>query len=199
MTVVCGIKVCCLKQSKMEPFNFQMMVTCIQIVKASYVLLGDDAFALKRYMMKPYPQQNLTLDKRIYNYRHSRARRISENLFGILANRWRVYHTKILLHPDRMNSLILTTLALHNMLRKSPGSRNLYSPSTLADSLDENGIVIEGEWRSQECSNVLYPYKHLQEVTTPQLVLKMPETILRTTLCVKVLCEGAVDWQWDKC
>ena len=49
-------------------------------VKAPYVLLGDDAFALKRYMMKPYPQQNLTLDKRIYNYRHSRVRRISENL-----------------------------------------------------------------------------------------------------------------------
>ena len=96
-------------------------------VKAPYVLLGDDAFALKRYMMKPYPQQNLTLDKRIYNYRHSRARRISENLFGILANRWRVYHTKILVHPDRMNSLILTTSALHNMLRKSPGSRNLYN------------------------------------------------------------------------
>ena len=52
-----------------------------------YVFLGDDAFALKRFMMKPFPQQCLTGESRIYNYRHNRARRISENLFGILANR----------------------------------------------------------------------------------------------------------------
>ena len=52
-----------------------------------FVLIGGDAFALKKYMMKPYPQQNLTTERRVYNYRLGRARRISENLFGILANR----------------------------------------------------------------------------------------------------------------
>ena len=52
-----------------------------------YVFVGDDAFALKTYMMKPYPQKDLTAEKRIYNYPHSRSRRISENLFGILANK----------------------------------------------------------------------------------------------------------------
>ena len=35
-------------------------------------------------MMKPYPQSDLTFDKRTYNDRHSHARRISENLFGNL-------------------------------------------------------------------------------------------------------------------
>ena len=38
-----------------------------------YVFLGDDAFALKKFMMKPFPQQVLTGEKRTYNYRHSRA------------------------------------------------------------------------------------------------------------------------------
>ena len=52
-----------------------------------HVLGDDDAFALTPYLMKPFPQQGLTTQKRVYNYRHSRARRISENLFGILANR----------------------------------------------------------------------------------------------------------------
>ena len=52
-----------------------------------FVLIGDDAFALKKHMMKSYPQQNLTTERRVYNYRHSRGRRISENLFGIIANR----------------------------------------------------------------------------------------------------------------
>ena len=36
---------------------------------APYVFLGDDAFALKKYMMKPFPQQGLTQERRIYNLR----------------------------------------------------------------------------------------------------------------------------------
>ena len=39
----------------------------------SYVFLDDDVFTLKLYMMKAYPQQNLTLDKIVYNYDHNRA------------------------------------------------------------------------------------------------------------------------------
>ena len=65
-----------------------------------YVLNGDNAFALKPYLMKPYAQQGLDAEKRGYNNRHSRARRISENLFGILARRWRSMRNVLLLHPD---------------------------------------------------------------------------------------------------
>ena len=36
-----------------------------------FVLVGDDAFALKPYLMKPYAQQGLDAEKRVYNYRHS--------------------------------------------------------------------------------------------------------------------------------
>ena len=89
-------------------------------VIATYVFVGDDAFALKKSMMKPYPQQNLRADKRVYNYRHSRARRISENLFGILANRWRFFFTTINLEPKHFENIGLCTLALHNMFIKKP-------------------------------------------------------------------------------
>ena len=64
-----------------------------------YVLVGDDAFPLSRYMMKPYPQKYLCSEKRVFNYRLSRARRFSENAFGILANRWRVFRKPFLLRP----------------------------------------------------------------------------------------------------
>ena len=60
-------------------------------IKVPYVFVGDDAFALKTYMMKPYPQKNLTEKRRVYNYHYSGARRISENLFGILANKWHIF------------------------------------------------------------------------------------------------------------
>lgn len=40
-----------------------------------FVFVGDDAFALLKNFMKPYARQNLTDEKRIFNYRLSRARR----------------------------------------------------------------------------------------------------------------------------
>ena len=110
-------------------------------VIAPYAFVDDDAFALKKFMMKPYRQQSLTADKRVYNYRHSRARRISDNLFGIIANRWRIFFTTINLEPKYV--IVLSALALHKMLIKNPA----YRPGNLADTLLEDDEVLEGEWR----------------------------------------------------
>ena len=92
-------------------------------VIAPYVFVGDDAFALKKFMMKPYPQQTLTADKRVLKYRHSRARRISDNLFGISASRWRIFLTTINLEPKPVKNMVLSVLALHDRLIKIPAYR----------------------------------------------------------------------------
>ena len=34
-----------------------------------YVLVGDDAFPCTTTLMKPFPQSNLTMEKRVFNYR----------------------------------------------------------------------------------------------------------------------------------
>ena len=39
-----------------------------RLKKLPFVILGEDAFALKNYIIKPFPQRNLTIEKRIYNY-----------------------------------------------------------------------------------------------------------------------------------
>ena len=79
-----------------------------------YVIVGDDAFPRKPFLMKPYPERNLSIEQRIFGYRLSRARRVVENGFGILANRFRVFLSPLSLTPENVEKVALASCALHN-------------------------------------------------------------------------------------
>ena len=115
-----------------------------------YVIVADDAFPLKNHIMKPFAQSNLTDGKRIFNYRFSRARRTSENCFGILVNIFRVFHTKINLMPETASVITMACCVLHNLLRTmSPMS---YTPSHYVDRVSSSGDINDGEWRQEMSS-----------------------------------------------
>lgn len=54
-------------------------------------MVSDDAFPLKKFLMKPYQKQDLTEEEKVCNYRFSWARRVSENAFGIFESSFKVF------------------------------------------------------------------------------------------------------------
>ena len=85
---------------------------------------------------------DLDYEKLTYNYRPSRARRISENGFGILSFCWRIFRGPIDASPNNVSKITKACIALHN---------------NLADDVDrENnmGEILAGGWR-ENSSNLL--------------------------------------------
>uniref|UniRef100_A0A1Y1LAJ7 DDE Tnp4 domain-containing protein n=1 Tax=Photinus pyralis TaxID=7054 RepID=A0A1Y1LAJ7_PHOPY len=85
-------------------------------LKVPYVIVADDAFPLSERILKPYSSRNLNYECRIFNYRLSRARRMVESAFGILANRFRVLLNSINLSVDKVEVITLCSVVLHNFL-----------------------------------------------------------------------------------
>ncbi|KAJ8865773.1 hypothetical protein PR048_033295 [Dryococelus australis] len=102
-------------------------------------------------VMKPYPGYSpaSTSPNRISNYRLCRARRIVENVFGILAARLGVFLRPISLHRDKGKTVALTCIYLHNFLRQNTAAIDVYSPPGTFDVQDmDNGTVCPGSWKS---------------------------------------------------
>ncbi|XP_044746944.1 protein ALP1-like [Coccinella septempunctata] len=88
-----------------------------------YVIVGDEAFALMKNVMRPYCGKSLTHKKRIFNYRLSRARRYIECCFGILVNKWRIFHRPLNVNIEFSEDIIKACCVLHNYVRLRDGYR----------------------------------------------------------------------------
>ena len=123
-----------------------------------HVFVGDAAYPLKTYLMKPYPHKEQAACQRIYSYRVSRARRIIENVFGLLHKRFGVLRTTINLPPGKVKTIVLAIITLHNILRK------LASDVYIRDELPqpesrESSTVVAGEDSRISCG---YGRRHLR-------------------------------------
>ncbi|XP_023711674.2 uncharacterized protein LOC111866708 [Cryptotermes secundus] len=115
----------------------------------NFVFVADEAFALRENILKPFPCKDLTHEKQIFNYRLSRARRCAENAFGVLAARFRIFHTTINMQPLKVNDIVMACVVLHNFLRRNHGTQ--YTPGSMLDREDlEDTDVVEGDWRNEQ-------------------------------------------------
>jgi len=112
-----------------------------------HVIVGDEAFPLKTFLMRPYPGRGLTDGERNFNYRLSRARRVSENAFGIMASRWRIFHRVMEQRPDTVDEIVKATVVLHNFLMRDQhreqyvGGFDCDVDSCPDDSADRGGLA----------------------------------------------------------
>ena len=76
---------------------------------APHVTVGDEAFPLKTYLMRPYPgsQSKWDHEKSVFNYRLSRARRVVENAFGILSQKFQICQRTLQSLPENPDNIIL--------------------------------------------------------------------------------------------
>lgn len=119
------------------------------------VLVGDDAFPLTPYLMKPFSKHGpLSLKEKIFNYRLSRARRIVENAFGILVSKFRVYEKPIPLRPQVVDKIVRATCAIHNWQRKT-APQQYVQPQLVDQENVDSGVYQPGTWRSVNAGGLI--------------------------------------------
>ena len=156
-----------------------------------YCLVGDEAFPLKPYMLRPYPGKNgLTKEQHIFNFRLSHARRMIENTFGILASQWRILRKPIIANVDNVMKMVQAIICLHNWLREDDFGKDVYIAPHLIDR-DENNEFRPGSWRG-----IVEAGCALQDITHCGTNTSTRESIrIRNAFKDYFNNDGAVSWQ----
>lgn len=149
-----------------------------------FVLVGDDAFALRPNLMKPFPGQQLFPAKKVFNYRLSRCRRTIENTFGIMSAIWRVLHAPINLDASKTRKVVLATCALHNFML----CQKSYAPQDMGDCR----LPGPGSWRNDVASS---GFIDLERV--PSRDRGQDAKNIRSEFEDYFMTTGAVQWQFQ--
>ena len=92
-------------------------------LKVPYVFVADSAFAIHEHILKEFSNHNMSVKQRVFNYRLHRARRYVECAFGILSNKWRIFHRPLNVSKTFSINIVKACVVLHNIVRSRDGGR----------------------------------------------------------------------------
>lgn len=155
-----------------------------------YVLVADDAFAMRQNLQKPYSIRGLSMLQRVFNYRLSRARRIIENVFGLMSARFRVLLNTINLDPEKTKKVTLASCVLHNFLLTTNKAK--YAPTQSVDHYNADGQLVSGEWRNVMGNEGMFPTQNGTDYTP------VDARGIREEFQNYFVSEGDLPWQYDR-
>lgn len=159
-------------------------------INVTYFLIGDAAFPLSLFLMRPFAYLNLTASKMVFNYRLSRARRCVENAFGILAARWRIFRKPIIADKRNIIKMVKACICLHNFLIQVEMGN--YCPPGYTDTENE-GVLIPGLWR-QESSQALINLGRIGSNRATSTAMSQREYLKNYFLTLG----GCINFQWNR-
>lgn len=136
--------------------------------------------------MRPYPGRSIKKSrqnqqnnpevklKRIFNYRLSRARRVVENSFGIMTQKWRIFKVPINAYVTQVELIVKACVCLHNFLLEKKYA--YYANANTISNIDLKGTAF-------------VPFQN--RVTSH----KMTAAAVRDQFANYFVSEGALDWQ----
>ncbi|XP_022834883.1 protein ANTAGONIST OF LIKE HETEROCHROMATIN PROTEIN 1-like [Spodoptera litura] len=107
-----------------------------------YVFVADEAFALHYHLLRPFGGHQLDQLKRTFNYRLTRARRFVECAFGILSNKWRIFHRPMNVSIDLTVDIVKTCCVLQNFIHKQENFQ-FHNASENESTLDSESELIQ--------------------------------------------------------
>ena len=110
-------------------------------VRLPYAFVGDEVFGLSSNMLRPYAGKYLPKEKRIFNYRLSRARRYVKCTFGILSNKWRIFHRPIDVGIEFAVDIVKCCCVLHNFVRDRDGYK--FEDILTVNGFDDTDVIDE--------------------------------------------------------
>lgn len=168
-------------------------------ISTEHTFVGDEAFPLKLYMMRPYSKRQLGDAERVFNYRLSRARRVIENTFGILVSRWQILCKTICASPKNVTLYVSALVCLHNFLMTEQLENRPetlpYCCNDLIDREDENHDFVPGEWRNETGTGILRDITRLGSNNPPRSAQIMRDTL--RDYFVSPAGEEQVPWQYN--
>lgn len=110
------LKLCSLPELAEEVRLFPLHTRDIGGVSVGYYILGDSAYPLNDWLMKPFSDnRRLTRKQQSSNYRLIWAQVEVENMFGRLKGRWRFLQKRNECDIDLFRMMVTTCCALHNL------------------------------------------------------------------------------------